>query len=355
MKVWAVSLRRTLIAILVVALVTMGFAVAWTYRNTPRAGPDEVADHDDRAGPDEVADHDDLVKTREGFKSEFKGGPAPGNRDEDKLPDGVKRDHYFSATMTEKGERGVETKLFVKDKQLKAWISKNVDTKPRGREKWPVVVYLHGDVSLSANDWHGPPPHRNGAAGAFVGQGFVVYMPMLRGENGNRGDYQNFLGEVDDVIAAWDHLSTIPNVDGNNVFLIGHSMGGILACLVSMRPSGYKAVATLDAFVDMEKWAPAMAAKDATRDAKYIRYDWNNPEEVRVRNPMAFASTLYCPLRLYVAHKGDLLESNQRLACKAQKAGKDCYVMPPVGGDHTTMVIKGVQDASNWFRELISR
>jgi DNA-binding CsgD family transcriptional regulator len=91
--------------------------------------------------------------------------------------------------------------------------------------------------------------------GELLARWVRLFMPMLRGENGNPGTYESFLGEVDDAIAAGRFVTSLPNVDGANVFVAGHSVGGVLTCLVSMLPSPYKAAAALDGYVDMESWA----------------------------------------------------------------------------------------------------
>jgi DNA-binding CsgD family transcriptional regulator len=91
--------------------------------------------------------------------------------------------------------------------------------------------------------------------GKLLARWVRLFMPMLRGENGNPGTYESFLGEVDDAIAAGRFVTSLPNVDGANVFVAGHSVGVVLTCLVSMLPSPCKAAAALDGYVDMESWA----------------------------------------------------------------------------------------------------
>jgi dipeptidyl aminopeptidase/acylaminoacyl peptidase len=55
----------------------------------------------------------------------------------------------------------------------------------------------------------------------------------LRGGNDNPGRREGFLGEVDDVLAAADHLSKLPHIDPTQIYLGGHSTGGTLALLVA--------------------------------------------------------------------------------------------------------------------------
>ena len=66
--------------------------------------------------------------------------------------------------------------------------------------------------------------------------GFVVLIPMLRGENGLPGSYSMFYDEVDDVLAAAEVLALTPGVDANRLYVAGHSVGGTLTMLAAMGP-----------------------------------------------------------------------------------------------------------------------
>ncbi len=256
---------------------------------------------------------DDLASARKGFATKLRvRGPAPQRFQNDKPPAGVKQVEYKSGDLT-----------------LKGWLS----AEPGDGKKRPAVVYLHGGWAFGGGDWEDAEP--------FAKAGFVLFMPTLRGENGNPGTYESFLGEADDAIAAGQFVSSLPNVDGGSVFVAGHSVGGVLTCLVSMLPSPFKAAAALDGYVDMESWAAG------SPDAQ-VPYDRNVPNEVRVRNPMAFAASIRCPLRLYAGEDGR--EVNAPLAAKARQAGKDCELVV-IQGDHQAMVVPAVQQAIAWFRQ----
>lgn len=71
-----------------------------------------------------------------------------------------------------------------------------------------------------------------------------------------------------------------------------------------------------------------------------------------MRNPMAFAASLRCPLRLYAGE--DSFEVNKILAARERQAGKDCELLV-VPGDHQAMVAPAVQKAIAWFRQMAAR
>ncbi len=256
---------------------------------------------------------EDLASARKGFVTKLRvRGPAPQHYQNRKAPPGVNEVEYTSGHLT-----------------LKGWLSADAgDGKKR-----PAVVFLHGGWAFDSSDWKDAEP--------FAKAGFVLFMPMLRGENGNPGNYESFFGEVDDAIAAGRFVASLPNVDGKNVFVAGHSVGGVLTCLVAMLPSPYKAAAALDGWVEIESWAAG------SPDAQ-VPYDRNDRQEVRVRNPMAFVASIRCPLRLYA---GDAARQvNAQLAAKAKQAGKDCELVVVRGG-HQAMVTPAVQQAIAWFRQ----
>jgi dipeptidyl aminopeptidase/acylaminoacyl peptidase len=259
----------------------------------------------------------DLESARKGFITELRvRQPAPQPYHNIKPPAGVKEMEYTSGSM-----------------KLKGWLSADAND----GKKRPAVVYLHGGWAFGDGDWEDAEP--------LARAGFVLFMPMLRGENGNPGNYESFLGEVDDAIAAGHFIASLPNVDDRSVFVAGHSVGGVLACLVSMLPSPYRAAASLDGYVDMESWAAG--SPDA-----HVPYNRNAPEEIRVRNPMAFIGSIRCPLRLLAGDAGR--DVNAPLATKAHQLGKDCELVV-VEGDHQAMVIPAVQKVIAWFRQIVQK
>lgn len=258
----------------------------------------------------------DLAAARKDFVTQLKTrGPAPQEYQNRKPPKGVKEVIYSSGNLS-----------------LKGWLSESPDDKKR-----PAVVYLHGGWAFGDGDWEDSE--------AFVKAGFIVFMPMLRGENGNPGIYESFLGEVDDAIAAGQYLAKLPNVDTNNIFVTGHSVGAVLSTLVSMMPSPYKAAAAYDGFLDMT----AMAVESPP---ELIPFDRRDQKEIRVRNPLAFAASIRCPLRLYATREGSIYSS--ALQKSAKEVGKDCEMMV-INGDHMTMVKPAVQETIKWFNQLMNK
>ncbi|MGZ3450639.1 MAG: alpha/beta hydrolase family protein [Polyangiales bacterium] len=87
-------------------------------------------------------------------------------------------------------------------------------------------MYLHGGFALGRGDLD----DCDGARKA----GFAVFLPSLRGENGNPGDFEYGFGELDDALAAIRFAAALPGIDPKRVVVFGHSMGGMLSALTSL-------------------------------------------------------------------------------------------------------------------------
>jgi acetyl esterase/lipase len=138
-----------------------------------------------------------------------KRGPAPHSYDNSKAPPpGVKLFNYTS-----------------EGRELKAWIYA-----PPGTEKKqnPAFVFLHAGFAFNMDDFAATKP--------FMDRGYIVLCPTYRGENGNPGDFELFLGETDDAAEAVRHLSRQSFVDPKRIYVLGHGEGGAIAGNLSLLP-----------------------------------------------------------------------------------------------------------------------
>lgn len=158
-----------------------------------------------------------FAQWRAGFRTKLiQQGPAPQDYDEETPPENVAEVLYPSG-----------------DLNLKAWVYRP----PEVVEPRPALVFLHGGFAFGEADL-------TEACAPFIEAGYVVMTPMLRGENGNPGSYELFLGEVDDARAAVKWLAAQPYVNPQRIYVFGHSVGGGVASVlpllddVPMRHSG---------------------------------------------------------------------------------------------------------------------
>ena len=135
----------------------------------------------------------------------IRNGPSPAPSAPSQVPPGVIEVTYPSG-----------------DLELKAWLAFPDDE----RDAHPAVVYFHSGFALGPSDLE--------EARVFLDAGFAVLMPMLRGENGNPGDFELFWGEVDDAVAAVNWLAERDDISRDHIFTFGHSIGGGISAMLSL-------------------------------------------------------------------------------------------------------------------------
>jgi acetyl esterase/lipase len=95
--------------------------------------------------------------------------------------------------------------------------SVNIDS----AKKKAVLVYLHGGFALGYRDLT--------QTQIFTDNDMIVFAPSYRGENGNPGSSELFMGEVRDTKSAINWISKQPFVDQNRIYVFGWSVGGGIA------------------------------------------------------------------------------------------------------------------------------
>lgn len=168
--------------------------------------------------------------------------------------------------------------------------------------------------------------------------------PVLRGENGQPGDFSLFYNEVDDVLAATNVFLQLPYVDAGRVYVAGHSTGGSLAMLEALASNRFRAAASFSGSPDQRRFSadePALTV-----------FDPSNPREFMMRSPLAFAGSFKCPVRLYYGdEEGFFAGTTQETARRARAAGKDAAAVA-VSGDHFSALPEEMRRSIDFFRSL---
>jgi tetratricopeptide (TPR) repeat protein len=218
--------------------------------------------------------------------------------------------------------------------KLKAWLS----DRPADDKKHPAIVYALGGYSFGGSEeW--------ATMSEFLDQGFILMVPMLRGENGNPGNFEYFYGEVDDLIAAADYLANLSYIDNESIFLCGHSIGGSLSMLTSMMPSKYRAISSFGGFPDQESFI------------KYggdpIPFDSRNIKEFELRSSVVYQDSIIKPLFVYIGDQEDasIIQLCRNFVRYEKEIGKPCE-FKEVKGDHFTSVDGSVRLSINEFKNI---
>jgi formylglycine-generating enzyme required for sulfatase activity len=267
--------------------------------------------------PGDEGQTEDYAAARARFKTKLlRKQPAPGPWEPVSPPKGVTEVEYLSGEL-----------------RLKAWVNRPADESV----KRPAVLFLHGGFSFDMSDWDSTQPYRDA--------GFVVLTPMLRGENGQPGNFTYRYDEVDDVLAAAEYLSKQPYVDRDRVFLAGASAGGGLTLLTAMASNRFRAAAACSG-VDSGVGFP-LRLKGSLFDAK-------DPREVQLRSPMAFLTSFKCPLRLYYGTKEFGLQMpSQRASAVAQRHDLDVKAVE-LEGDHGTAISRAIKRSIAFFEKFLA-
>jgi len=229
------------------------------------------------------------------------------------VPSGAKEVSYMSGNL-----------------RLKGWLS---TTRP-GKAS-PAVVFLHGGFAADGDDW--------AAAQELIKQGYVLFMPQLRAENGNPGNFEMFGGEVDDAIAAGVYLQNQPGIDPKRVYLMGHSVGGSLAILTAQMRSPYRASASLSGYARLTEWIDHFA--------RIVPFNVRDPDERAIRDPYLYVYSVQVPLFMFTEESNLRAAEVNRAFCLQVAKTSGCH-HAVIKGDHRTMIEPAIHAAIAHFRSL---
>lgn len=218
--------------------------------------------------------------------------------------------------------------------KLVGWLSTNPPGEDPGIKR-PAIVFLHGGFALSREDWDMAKPYRDA--------GYIVFMPALRGENGQPGEYSMFYNEVNDVVAALDFVLKRPNLSHRQVYLAGHSVGGTLALLTAMSTDKAKAAVSFSAAPDVQAWSKGQP--------EVIPFNPSDEREFEIRSPQSFPGSFKAPVRLYYGDREEWCrQASDDLVAVAKDASEieiSSFAMP---GDHFTAVAPAMQSSLKFFQ-----
>ncbi len=256
----------------------------------------------------------DFAQARSGFKTKLvRQGQSPQMGEPLQTPAGASEIEYRSGNLT-----------------LKAFVTPD----PGDGQKHPAVLFLHGGFAFGDGDWEMPQPYRDA--------GFIVMIPILRGENGQPGSYTMFYDEVDDVLRASDALASLPYVDSTRIFVSGHSAGGTLAMLAAMASDRFRAAASLSGSPDQKA--------NAQSQPILVSFDQSDPREFQLRSPVAYAASFKCPARMYFGNEESWAAApTRRTATLAKQKGLDVAAVE-VSGDHFSSVPEAIRRSIEFFK-----
>ncbi|PZM17217.1 alpha/beta hydrolase family protein [Rhizobium tubonense] len=216
--------------------------------------------------------------------------------------------------------------------ELVAWVSR-YDRKTKSR---PAVLFLHGGNAIGQGHWLLMKP--------YIDAGYVVMIPSMRGENGQKGNFSGFYDEVFDVLAASDRLRHLPGVDPHRMFIAGHSIGGTLAMLAAMSTKRFRAAAPISGDPD------AFAFFD--RYPQDIRFNDKNPHEFEMRSAVCYAHSFKCPIKLMHGTGETHFVTRLGLVAKRARAAGVNIDVAMLPGNHFSALPAEIEQSIQFFKSV---
>ena len=217
-------------------------------------------------------------------------------------------------------------------------LSAYVDPPPADGQPRPAVLFLHSGFAFGEGDYEQPQPYRDA--------GYVVLIPVLRGENGQPGNFTMMYDELDDVLAAADALAALPYVDRNQVFVAGYMEGGLLAALAAMSPHKFRGAAAISAAMNLTH------KLNHTFNNTLTPFATDDLTEFEMRSPISFPGSFKCPTRLYYGASEFMVAlSNARTAELARAHGLDVQA-EAIPGNQFTAAPAAIQKSIDFFNQL---
>lgn len=158
----------------------------------------------------------------------------------------------------------------------------------------------------------------------FASEGFVVFAPFYRGNQGGEGN-EDFAGkDREDAFSGFELLKRNPKVDPDRIHIFGFSRGGVMALLTAIEKRDAASVVSWGGITDME--LTYEERKDLRRMMKRVigGSPKKVPEEYKWRTPIYHLENLCCPVLIIHGGKDQnvSIEHAYRLEKRLKELGK---------------------------------
>ena len=201
-----------------------------------------------------------------------------------------------------------------------------ITTDPGDGKKHPAIVWITGGDNNSIGDVWSPSDRSNDqSASAFRKAGVVMMFPSQRGGNDNPGKREGFYGEVDDILAATDHLASLSYVDPEQIYLGGHSTGGTMVMVIGACSDRYRAIFS---------FGPVAAVGQYGGD--YVYCDLNNDKEITLRSPIFWLHCVKSPMYVFEGAEDGNWDAIQQMVDENLNPKIQFFKVP--GHDHFSVI-----------------
>jgi dipeptidyl aminopeptidase/acylaminoacyl peptidase len=203
---------------------------------------------------------------------------------------------------------------------------------PQDGKKHPAVVWASGgfDHSIGAEFFKPGPATNDQSASQLRADGIVVMFPSYRGVHDNPGTFELLFGEVDDFLAAADHLRRLSYVDPDRIYFAGHSTGGTLVLLAAELTDQFRAAFAFGPVTGVKSYGDSLAPFDPR--APNARREW------RLRAPLDYVRDIRRPTFVIEGEKSPNARALPIYERAAAAAGVPLTTMRPAGLDHFSVL-----------------
>lgn len=194
---------------------------------------------------------------------------------------------------------------------------KGMLAEPKGKEKMDGFLYLRGGMGQVGKV-------RPGRLIEFASQGFIVFAPFYRGNEGAQG--KDEFGGMDryDAYNGYEVLKSNPRV--SNIHLFGFSRGGLMALWTAIQFNEASSCVVWNGVVDVEK--TYHERDDLKRMLKRVigGTPTKYPERYEIRNPLTKINELQVPVLIIHGKKDQhVLFSHATMLKEALETNKKKY------------------------------
>lgn len=193
---------------------------------------------------------------------------------------------------------------------------------PVSKEPLPLVLFNHDGHS-------GISKEHKMASARLAKQGYAVFAPSYRGEDGSQGIVEVAAGEVQDVLNAVPLLAQVKGIDAERLAFVGASHGALISVLAAAGNPQVDAVVEAYGVMDIYTWYDYLSGlgkigKDEITLRAYGNGPKTDPAKFQARYALARAPKINAPVLILQGAKDELVPPDQARVFKAEleKHGK---------------------------------
>lgn len=174
----------------------------------------------------------------------------------------------------------------------------------------------------------------------FARAGYMVYASNYRGNDGGEGMEEFGGADVDDVLNLMEAAKENPAWDGKNIFMQGHSRGGMMTYMSLRRNKSITAAISIAGVSDLGQSGVERPGMEENVYSKLIRVQESGREQAyKDRSAICWADEIDTPLLLLHGDADERVDVSHsiKLAGKLEEYGKEHELVVYKGGNHALL------------------